>query len=142
MSDEWRCSKCGFVNSSGTIKVGGGGFGGESFGQFIERARKAAQEAELNAAAGKCANCGADMSTSTAPLRYNVLLVAAGGARIQVIKLVSELTGLGLKQAKELVDKTRNVGMIVRESVSKAEAAEIQRRLEEVGATVRIYGMV
>lgn len=135
MRGEWRCGKCGFLNSSGSVNVGGLGFGGESFAQFIERAKRVAYEAELNAAAGKCAKCGADKSTSEAPPRYNVELAAVGGRRIQVIKVVSELTGLSLKEAKELVDKT----LTVRESVSKAEAVEIQRRLEEVGATVRLW---
>jgi large subunit ribosomal protein L7/L12 len=62
-------------------------------------------------------------------------LTAAGDKKIQVIKVVREITGLGLKEAKELVDKAPNP---VKENVSKEEAETIQKKLQEVGATVEI----
>lgn len=62
-------------------------------------------------------------------------LVAAGEKKIQVIKVVREITGLGLKEAKELVDKAPNP---IKENVSKEEAEAIQKKLLDVGATVDI----
>ena len=64
---------------------------------------------------------------------FTVVLEAAGGEKIKVIKAVRELTGLGLKEAKELVDGARSK---VKEGVEKAEAEAIKKQLEEVGATV------
>ncbi len=66
---------------------------------------------------------------------FTVMLTGAGDKKIQVIKVVRELTGLGLKEAKDLVD---GVPKPVKEGVSKAEAEEIKKKLEEAGATVEI----
>ena len=66
---------------------------------------------------------------------FDVILAAAGSQKINVIKVVRELTGLGLKEAKDLVDGAPKP---VKEKLSKAEAAEAKTRLEEVGATVEI----
>ena len=66
---------------------------------------------------------------------FDVVLVAAGDKKIQVIKVVRELTGLGLKEAKDLVDGAPKP---VKEKVSKAEAGEMKAKLEEQGATVEI----
>ena len=66
---------------------------------------------------------------------FDVVLTAAGEKKIQVIKVVRELTGLGLKEAKDLVDGAPKP---VKEKVSKAEAAEMKAKLEEQGATVEI----
>jgi len=66
---------------------------------------------------------------------FDVVLTGAGDKKIQVIKVVRELTGLGLKEAKDLVDGTPKP---VKEKVTKAEAAEIKAKLEEQGATVEI----
>jgi large subunit ribosomal protein L7/L12 len=66
---------------------------------------------------------------------FDVVLTGSGDKKIQVIKVVRELTGLGLKEAKDLVDGTPKP---VKEKVSKAEAAEIKAKLEEQGATVEI----
>ncbi len=60
---------------------------------------------------------------------------AAGDKKIQVIKVVRELTGLGLKEAKDLVDGAPKP---VKEKVAKAEAADMKKKLEEVGATVEV----
>ena len=66
---------------------------------------------------------------------FDVVLTGAGDKKIQVIKVVRELTGLGLKEAKDLVDGTPKA---VKEKVSKAEAAEMKAKLEEQGATVEV----
>src|SRR3984893_5893860 len=66
---------------------------------------------------------------------FDVVLMAAGEKKIQVIKVVRELTGLGLKEAKALVDGAPKAG---EEKVAKAEAADMKKKLEEVGATVEV----
>ena len=66
---------------------------------------------------------------------FDAILSAIGDKKIQVIKVVRELTGLGLKEAKDLVDGAPKA---VKEKVSKAEAGDIKKKLEEVGATVEV----
>ena len=66
---------------------------------------------------------------------FDVVLTAAGGSKLAVVKLVKELTGLGLKEAKELVD---NVPSNVKEAVSKDEAEGFKKSLEEAGAEVEL----
>ena len=66
---------------------------------------------------------------------FDVVLGAAGEKKIQVIKVVRELTGLGLKEAKDLVDGAPKP---VKEKVTKAEAEDMKKKLEEQGATVSI----
>ncbi|HID10589.1 MAG TPA: 50S ribosomal protein L7/L12 [Candidatus Latescibacteria bacterium] len=66
---------------------------------------------------------------------FDVVLKEVGDKKIQVIKVVRQLTGLGLKEAKALVDEAPKP---VREGVSKEEAEEAKARLEEVGATVEL----
>jgi large subunit ribosomal protein L7/L12 len=66
---------------------------------------------------------------------FDVILASAGGEKIKVIKAVRELTGLGLKDAKELVDNTPKP---IKEGASKEEADQIKAKLEEVGATVEV----
>ena len=66
---------------------------------------------------------------------YNVVLKDAGAAKLQVIKVVKELTGLGLKEAKELVDGAPKT---VKENAPKAEAEELQAKLTEAGAVVEL----
>jgi large subunit ribosomal protein L7/L12 len=66
---------------------------------------------------------------------FNVVLAEAGEKKIQVIKVVRELTGLGLKEAKDLVD---GAPKSVKEGVAKAEAEAIKKKLEEQGAKVEI----
>jgi large subunit ribosomal protein L7/L12 len=66
---------------------------------------------------------------------FNVVLAEAGEKKIQVIKVVRELTGLGLKEAKDLVD---GAPKSVKEGVAKAEAESIKKKLEEQGAKVEI----
>ncbi len=66
---------------------------------------------------------------------FNVILSEAGEKKIQVIKVVRELTSLGLKEAKDLVDGAPKA---VKEAVSKAEAESVKKKLEEQGAKVEI----
>ena len=66
---------------------------------------------------------------------FDVILKAAGGAKLAVVKLVKDLTGLGLKEAKELVDGAPKA---VKEGVTKDEAEGLKKQLEEVGAEVEV----
>ena len=66
---------------------------------------------------------------------FDVMLMAAGDKKIQVIKVVRELTGLGLKEAKDLVDGAPKP---VKEKIAKAEADDMKKKLEEQGATVQV----
>lgn len=68
-------------------------------------------------------------------IEFDVILGSAGEKKIQVIKVVRELTGLGLKEAKELVDGAPKP---VKEKVPKTEAEDIKKKLEESGATIEI----
>ena len=66
---------------------------------------------------------------------FDVILAAAGGNKIQVIKAIREITGLGLKEAKDLVEAAPKT---VKEQVSKADAEEMKKKLTEAGATVEL----
>ena len=70
-----------------------------------------------------------------APTSFNVILTAAGAQKIQVIKAVREVTTLGLKEAKDLVDGAPNP---VKEGIAMDEATALKKKLEEVGASVEI----
>lgn len=67
---------------------------------------------------------------------FTVILKSAGQAKLGVVKAVKELTGLGLKEAKDLTDKAPDA--IIKEKVSKAEAEQIKATLEEAGAEVEV----
>ncbi len=67
--------------------------------------------------------------------KKNVVLASAGGQKISVIKVVRELTGLGLKEAKDIVDGAPKT---LKEGVETAEAQEMKKKLEEAGATVEL----
>ena len=85
------------------------------------------------AAGGAAAGAGA--AAAEEKTEFDVVLNAAGEKKIQVIKVVRELTGLGLKEAKDLVDGAPKA---VKEKVAKGEAADMKKKLEEVGATVEV----
>ena len=77
----------------------------------------------------------AEAAARAEPTEFDVMLTSAGQAKLQVIKAVKENVGLGLKEAKELVDKAP---VAVKEKVSKAEAEALKAALEEAGAEVEI----
>tara|TARA_B110000116_G_scaffold269286_1_gene284940 strand:- start:260 stop:640 length:381 start_codon:yes stop_codon:yes gene_type:complete len=78
---------------------------------------------------------GDDGAPEEAKSEFDVILKAAGGSKLAVVKLVKELTGLGLKEAKELVD---NAPSPIKEAVSKDEAEGLKSSLEEAGAEVEL----
>jgi large subunit ribosomal protein L7/L12 len=78
---------------------------------------------------------GAAPAAEEEKTEFDVMLMAAGDKKIQVIKVVRELTGLGLKEAKAVVDEAPKP---VKEKLSKGEAEDMKKKLEEVGATVEI----
>ena len=90
--------------------------------------------APVAAAAAPAAGSGA---AAAAPEKeeFNVVLTGSGDKKIQVIKVVRELTGLGLKEAKDLVDGAPKA---VKEGVNKAEAEEIKKKLEAAGGSVEL----
>ncbi|WP_457601230.1 50S ribosomal protein L7/L12 [Hydrogenivirga sp.] len=92
----------------------------------------AAMVAAAPAAGAGAAGAGAAAEEKT---EFDVVLKSPGGNKIQVIKVVREITGLGLKEAKELVD---NAPKPVKEGVSKEEAEQIKAKLEEAGAEVEL----
>jgi large subunit ribosomal protein L7/L12 len=87
------------------------------------------------AVAGPAAAAGPAAPVVEEKTEFNVELVNAGPNRINVIKAVREITGLGLKEAKELVEGAPKT---VKESVAKAEAEELKKKLEEAGAKVEL----
>ena len=87
------------------------------------------------AAAGPAAGGGQAEEVSEEQTEFNVILKEAGATKLQVVKAVKELTGLGLKEAKDIVDSAPKA---VKEGVSKAEAEGIQKALEEAGAVVEL----
>jgi len=78
---------------------------------------------------------GAEAAPAEEKTEFDVILTGFGDKKIQVIKVVREITGLGLKEAKDLVE---GVPKPVKEGVSKEEAANIKKKLEEAGGTVEI----
>jgi large subunit ribosomal protein L7/L12 len=84
-------------------------------------------------AAGMAA--GAEAAAAEEKVEFDVILTGFGDKKIQVIKVVRELTGLGLKEAKDLVE---GVPKPVKEGVSKEEAATMKKKLEEAGGTVEV----
>ncbi|MGI6442660.1 MAG: 50S ribosomal protein L7/L12 [Synergistaceae bacterium] len=81
--------------------------------------------------AGAAAGAAADDEQT----EFNVILASFGSNKIAVIKVIREITGLGLKEAKELVDGAPKP---IKEAVAKEEAEEIKKKVEEAGATVEI----
>lgn len=87
------------------------------------------------AAVAAPAQGGAAAGEAEEKTSFNVELTSAGASKIQVIKVVKTITGLGLKEAKEVVD---GAPKMVKEGVSKDEAEKIKAELEEAGATVEL----
>ena len=89
--------------------------------------------AAVAVAAGPAA--GGAAAAEAEQTEFDVILKSAGAAKLAVVKLVKELTGLGLKEAKEVVDKAPAP---LKEKVSKEEAAQLKAQLEEAGAEVEL----
>ena len=87
------------------------------------------------AAAAPAGGAGAAAPAVEEQTEFSVVLTGGGAKKIQVIKVVREITSLGLKEAKDAVDNTPSV---LKEGISKAEAEEIKKKLEEQGATVEL----
>jgi large subunit ribosomal protein L7/L12 len=85
------------------------------------------------AVAGPAAGAGDDAAAEQT--EFDVILNAAGGSKLAVVKLVKELTGLGLKEAKAVVDQAPKA---IKEKVSKDEAEALKTQLEEAGAEVEV----
>jgi large subunit ribosomal protein L7/L12 len=108
--------------------------------ELVELKNKLEEEWGVTAAApvavaapgAAAAGDGAEAEEKTA---FDVVLAEAGGQKIQVIKVVRAVTGLGLKEAKDLVDGAPNA---VKEGVAQEEADQIKAQLEEAGATVEL----
>ena len=94
------------------------------------------EEFGVSAAAGVVvAAAGAGAAAAEEKSEFDVELTEAGDQKVKVIKVVREITGLGLKEAKDVVDGAPKV---VKEQASKEEAEEIKKKLEEVGAKVTL----
>jgi large subunit ribosomal protein L7/L12 len=87
------------------------------------------------AVAGVAAGGGAAAAVEEEKTEFDVILADAGAQKINVIKVVREITGLGLKEAKDLVEGTPKT---LKEAVSKDEAADLKKKLEEAGAKVEV----
>ena len=104
-----------------------------------ELAKVLKEEYGIEPAAAAVAVAGPAAAAEAAPAEqteFDVILKSAGDAKLNVIKSVKDLLGLGLKEAKELVDKAP--GATLKEKVSKAEAEQIKSTLEEAGAEVEV----
>jgi len=89
--------------------------------------------AQVAVAAGPAA--GGDAAAAEEKTEFDVVLTSFGSSKVPVIKAVREITGLGLKEAKDLVE---SAPAPMKEGVEKAEAEEIQKKLEEAGASVEV----
>jgi large subunit ribosomal protein L7/L12 len=87
------------------------------------------------AVAGPAAGGGAGAPAAEEKTAFDVILKSGGAAKLQVVKIVKELTGLGLKEAKDLVDGAPKP---IKEGVAKAEAEEVAAKLKEAGADVEV----
>ena len=93
------------------------------------------EEFGVSAAAGVVVAAAGPAAAEEEKDEFDVELTEVGAEKVKVIKVVREVTGLGLKEAKDVVDGAPKV---VKEAASKAEAEEIKKKLEEVGAKVHI----
>ena len=104
--------------------------------ELNELVKACEEEFGVSAAAGVVVAAAAEGGAAAEEQdEFDVELVSAGASKVKVIKVVREITGLGLKEAKELVDGAPKV---VKEGVSKAEAEEIKTKLEAEGAKVNL----
>jgi len=106
------------------------------FGKFLqERWGVSAAPVAVAAAGGGASAGGAAPAEAEEKTEFTVILKEAGASKINVIKTVRELTGLGLKEAKDLVDGAPKP---VKENIGKDEANAVKKKLEDAGATVEL----
>ena len=106
------------------------------FGKFLqERWGVSAAPVAVAAAGGGAGAGGAAAEAAEEKTEFSVILKEAGASKINVIKTVREITGLGLKEAKDLVDGAPKP---VKENIGKDEAAAIKKKLEDAGATTEL----
>ena len=103
--------------------------------ELNELVKACEEEFGVSAAAPVAAAGAAAVEAVEEQTEFTVVLMSAGAEKIKVIKVVRELTGLGLKEAKDLVD---GAPANVKESIANAEAEEIKAKLTEAGATVEL----
>ena len=90
---------------------------------------------EPAAAVAAAAPVAAGAAAEVEQTQFDVILTSAGQAKLQIVKVVKEITGLGLKEAKDLVDAAPKA---IREKVSKTEAEQVKAQIEEAGGEVEI----
>lgn len=88
------------------------------------------------AAAPAAGGAGDAAAAAPAQTEFDVILTSAGDKKLEIVKLVKGITGLGLKEAKELVDK--GAGAVIKEKVSKEEAESVRTQLEDAGAKIEV----
>lgn len=103
--------------------------------ELNELVKACEEEFGVSAAAGVVVAAGPAAAQVEEQTEFNVELTEVGSEKVKVIKVVREITGLGLKEAKDTVDGAPKV---LKEAVSKEEAEEIKKKLEEVGAKVTL----
>ena len=104
--------------------------------ELNELVKACEEEFGVSAAAGVVvAAAGGDAPAAEEKTEFDVVLVSAGASKVKVIKVVREITGLGLKEAKAVVDEAPKA---IKEAVSKEEAEEIKAKLEAEGAQVEV----
>ena len=103
--------------------------------ELAELVKKLEEKFGISAAAPMAAGGGAGAAAVEEKDTFNVILKSAGASKLNVIKVVREVTTLGLKEAKDLVDGAPKT---VKENVKKDEAADIKKKIEEAGGTVEI----
>ena len=106
-----------------------------SVAELAELVKGIEEKYGVSAAAVAAPAAGAGAAAAEEKTSFNVVLKEAGANKIQVIKVVRDATGLGLKEAKDLVDGAPKT---VKENVAKEEAEELKAKFEEVGATVEL----
>ena len=103
--------------------------------ELNELVKACEEEFGVSAAAGVVVAAAGPAEAAEEKDSFDVELTGAGDSKVKVIKVVREVTGLGLKEAKDVVDGAPKV---IKEGVSKAEAEELKKKLEEVGAAVTL----
>ena len=104
--------------------------------ELNELVKACEEEFGVSAAAGVVvAAAGGDVAAEEEKDEFDVELTTVGNSKVKVIKVVREITGLGLKEAKEVVD---NAPKVIKEAATKAEAEEIKAKLEAEGAVVEL----